>query len=122
MIILSSLGHVWLIDLDGTILKHNGYKIDGADSLLPGAGEFLANLPPGDKIIFLTSRERKYENITREFLDHNGIRYDGIIFNLPYGERILINDMKPSGLKTALCVNIERDDGHFPKVEINENV
>ena len=32
-----------------------------------------------------------------------------IIYELPYGERILINDQKPSGLKTSIAVNTERD-------------
>lgn len=34
---MSSLDHTWILDLDGTILKHNGYKIDGKDSFLDGA-------------------------------------------------------------------------------------
>ena len=53
---LSCLGHTWLIDLDGTIVKHNGYKIDGVDSLLDGAKAFIESIPEGDKILFLTSR------------------------------------------------------------------
>jgi len=28
---------------------------------------------------------------------------------LPFGERILVNDKKPSGLKTAYAINKERD-------------
>ena len=34
---LSKLPHTWILDLDGTIVKHNGYKLDGKDSLLEGA-------------------------------------------------------------------------------------
>ena len=41
---LSTLGHTWILDLDGTIVKHNGYKIDGQDTLLDGALEFLKNI------------------------------------------------------------------------------
>ena len=51
--ILSCLGHTWILDLDGTIVKHNGYKIDGEDSLLSGAKEFINGLPEKDKVIFL---------------------------------------------------------------------
>ena len=43
------------------------------------------------------------------FLHNNEIRYDIIINNAPYGERILVNDMKPSGLITALAFNSSRD-------------
>lgn len=38
-LIVSSLLQTWLIDIDGTIVKHNGYKIDGYDTLLPGGKE-----------------------------------------------------------------------------------
>ena len=37
--ILSTLPKTWILDLDGTILKHNGYRTDGRDTVLPGAGE-----------------------------------------------------------------------------------
>jgi 23S rRNA G2445 N2-methylase RlmL len=47
--------------------------------------------------------------MTERFLAENGIRYDHIICNAPFGERILINDSKPSGLQTAVAVNIDRD-------------
>ena len=53
---LSTLGHTWILDLDGTIVKHNGYKIDGEDSFLPEAKEFLCGIPEKDMIIFVTSR------------------------------------------------------------------
>ena len=35
-LILSTLPKTWVFDLDGTILKHNGYKLDGEDTLLKG--------------------------------------------------------------------------------------
>ena len=37
-----NIGHTWFIDLDGTILKHNGYIIDGQDSYLMELKNFLA--------------------------------------------------------------------------------
>lgn len=116
---LSTLGHTWLLDLDGTIVKHNGYKIDGQDSLLDGAKEFLESIPKGDKIIFLTSRKIEYKEKTEEFLKENSIRYDEILFDLPYGERILLNDKKESGLVTGIAINKTRDSIEFPVVEYN---
>ena len=107
---LSSLGHTWILDLDGTIVKHNGYKLDGHDTFLEGAKEFLISIPDGDMIIFLTSRKLEYKAITEDFLRANNIRYDHIIYEAPYGERILMNDDKPSGLKMGYAVNFSRDD------------
>lgn len=106
---LSTLGHTWILDLDGTIVKHNGYKIDGSDTFLEGAKDFLLNLPDKDMIIFLTSRKEEYRECTELFLKKNGIRYDYILFNAPYGERIVINDDKPGGLRGSLIVCAKRD-------------
>ncbi len=107
---LSTLGHTWIFDLDGTIVKHNGYLIDGHDTLLPGVLEFLHNIPEKDMVIIVTSREEKYRTMTENFLNKNEIRYDHIIFNAPYGERILVNDDKPSGLKMSYAISSKRDE------------
>lgn len=110
-LVLSTLRHTWILDLDGTIVKHNGYKIDGEDSFLPGAKKFLDDIPKEDMIVIITSRKQEYKEQTIGFLNQNGVRFDYIIFNAAYGERILINDMKESGLKMAYAVNLKRD--HF---------
>lgn len=106
---LSNLRHTWIFDIDGTICKHNGYKLDGKDTLLEGALTFLQSIPPEDMIIFLTSRMEGQREFTESFLRENGIRYDHIIFGAPYGERILINDAKPGGLITSYAISTERD-------------
>ena len=65
-----------------------------------------------DKIIITTSRKTKYLKKTILFLKKNNIRYNQIIDNLPYGERILINDIKPKNkLKTSISINLKRDSG-----------
>lgn len=108
-IVLSALGHTWILDLDGTIVKHNGYKTDGTDSFLPGAKEFLNSIPEDDMIIFLTSRTEEYRLLTESFLKKNKVRYDHIIYGAPYGERIIVNDNKPSGLKMSVAITKGRD-------------
>ena len=108
-IILSPLPKTWILDLDGTMVKHNGYKLDGHDTLLPGARDFLANIRAEDMVVILTSRTEEYRALTVDFLREQGIRYDHIIFNAPYGERIIVNDKKSSGLRMAVAVNTERN-------------
>lgn len=115
-LVLSTLAKTWIFDLDGTIVKHNGYKTDGRDSLLPGAREYLERIPPEDKIIFFTSREEKYKEATIRFLSENGIRYDRILFDLPVGERIVVNDRKPSGIEMAVAMNMDRDCFALPDI------
>ncbi|MCI7468255.1 MAG: hypothetical protein MSA84_00425 [Lachnospiraceae bacterium] len=73
-------------------------------------------------IIFLTSRTDEYKERTLEFLKNNGVRYDHIIFNAPYGERVLVNDRKPSGLDMSVGINLDRDDGITFQVEEDKNL
>lgn len=107
---VSSLAKTWILDLDGTIVKHNGYKDNGEDSFLDGAEKFLKEIPEEDMVVFLTSRTEKEKKLTENFLKKHDIRYNTIIYNAPFGERILINDAKPSGLKTALAFTTKRDE------------
>lgn len=106
----TNLQHTWLIDLDGTVLKHNGWK--DQEELLPGVNKFWDSIPETDIIIILSSRNIKYKKKTLKFLNENKLRHDFAIFGLPTGERILINDVKPEkNLKTAIAWNVDRDKG-----------
>ena len=114
---LSTLPKTWIFDLDGTLLKHNGYKIDGHDTLLDGAKEYVDGIPEQDFILILTSRTDEFREMTISFLKDNGIRYDQILFDIPMGERIVVNDRKPSGIDMAFAVNSDRDRPDFPVVK-----
>ncbi len=113
---LSLLPKTWLIDLDGTVIVHNSH-LNGKQRLTKDARKFIKAIPKSDKLIFLTARGYLHAEETERFLAENGIWFTEIIYDLPVGERILINDTKPRGLKTALSVNIERDAG-FSDIKI----
>lgn len=115
---LSSLPHTWILDLDGTLVEHNGYKIYGKDRLLPGVRDFFAQIPDEDYVLILTARKQDYKLLTEKFLDENGLRYDLILYNMPVGERILINDDKPSGLKMGAYINKSRNSDMSIGIEI----
>lgn len=104
-----NLDHTWFIDLDGTVLKHNGY-LTGKEQLLPGVKELWASIPENDFIIITTGRDEIYKESSLKVLKDNGLRFDYAIFGLPLGERIVVNDVKPN-LKTAIAWNVERDKG-----------
>ena len=118
-LVLSPLSKTWILDLDGTLVKHNGYKTETGDELLPGTKDFLKKIPETDMIIIVTGRSSEATEETELFLAENNIRYDRIIYDTPYGERILINDRKPSGLQTAYAVNLNRDEGPCIDFEID---
>ena len=106
---ISLMPKTWILDLDGTLVVHDGPYIMGKDEFLPGAKEFLESIPDRDMIIFLTARSTYEKPHTIRFLKENKVRYDHIIFNAGEGERIMINDIKPDGLITAYAVNTKRD-------------
>ncbi len=119
---LSPLGKTWIFDFDGTLVEHNGYK-SGADHWLPGAKEFLQRIPAEDYVLILTAREESAREATEAFLRREGIRYDDIKFQMPMGERILLNDSKPSGLKMSYAVECKRDEGLLGlSTEIDESL
>ena len=98
---ISPMQKTWILDLDGTLVVHDGPFIMGKDEFLPGAREFLDSIPKRDMIIFLTARSDYEKPHTMRFLKEKNVKYDHIIFNAGEGERIMINDMKPDGLVTA---------------------
>lgn len=118
---LSPLGKTWILDLDGTIVKHNGH-LHGGDVLLPGVKEFFSKISAEDKVILITAREQKYESELIKFLSSHKIVFHQILFDMPKGERILVNDAKPSGLQTAYVVNLKRDEGLNFKYTIDESL
>lgn len=121
-LVLSPLGHTWFLDLDGTLVKHNGHLADGEDSLLPGADALLAQIPADDVVVIVTSRAEAYREATERFLADSQIRYDHIIFGVPFGERIVVNDAKPSGLTTAVALNGTRDEAPRLRVRIDASL
>jgi hypothetical protein len=109
--IFSRLNKTWIFDLDGTLVIHNGYKC-GEDTLLPGIKDFFHNnITDTDYVLITTARHSEFKGIAEKCFLENQIRYNKIIYDMPNGERILMNDIKPSGLKTAYSYNLDRDIG-----------
>ena len=105
-----NLSHTWFIDLDGTVFEHNGY-LSGEDKILSGVKELWDKIPYDDFIIIVTGRSKDYKNLTLTSLNNFNLRFNHIIFDLPLGERILINDIKPNGLECAIAWNVKRNNG-----------
>lgn len=122
MLEFSPLAKTWVLDVDGTLVKHNGYKIDGYDTLLDGVKEFFETLSSDDKVVLLTARKEEYLQDLKDFLAKNNIRYDFLLTDMPMGERILVNDRKPSGLDMAFAINKNRDDVFNVEYKINEEL
>ena len=107
---LSALPKVWIVDLDGVVFRHNAY-LDGDDAILDGAVEFWEQSEPDDVVVVMTGRSESERPRTLGLLAELGLRVDHAMFGRPKGERVVINDTKPSGLPTAFSVNLARDTG-----------
>jgi hypothetical protein len=121
----SKLQKTWFIDLDGTLLMHNMSTVDGVpvnDRLVPGARAFLNSIPKDDIIIITTARSERVRAFTLQQLIRLGVRFNRIIFECGQGERILVNDLKPNGMKTALAYNVPRDGPVDLRVVCDEEV
>lgn len=116
---LSNLNKTWILDLDGTLLLHNGH-LTGNEAILPGVKYFFDHLNEGDYIVLMTARAETYRRQTEAALRHYQIPYHFLIMGVPHGERIVINDIKPSGLWTAYAINVSRNEGlpeHFIRMK-----
>lgn len=119
---LSPLPKTWIFDVDGTIVRHNGHLTQEGDQLLPGVKEFFESIPATDVIVLMTARKPEYQDSLKRFLAKNNIRFDYLLTDMPQGERILVNDRKPSGLQTAYAVNKNRDQALSLSFEVNNSL
>ena len=93
------------VDFDGTTFQH------ATENILPGTKEKFAEWKAkGYTIIITTARPVEAEEITIKALQDNGLEYDGIVFGLPNGDRVVINDIK-EGRERAFAYNVERNGG-----------
>ena len=106
---------LWILDIDGVIFTHNSY-LEGKDKIVPGFIDFYRQIKKEDYMIIISARKKKYIDITKSSLKKNHIRFNNIIFEVPTGERVIINDKKPDGTKTCFVFNINRNN--FPEIKI----
>ena len=99
-----------LIDIDGTIFKHNqnlSKMATDKQELIKGTIEkFLEWRAKQYYIVITTARVEGLRKLTDA-----GLFYDQMIMGLPNGCRVLINDDKPDGTITSVSYCIKRDAG-----------
>jgi len=129
---MEKLNKTFFIDIDGTIFVHRSNE--ELDDMIKRSGEashlnevpisegikFVKSISPEDSIIFTTARLSRHKEHTIKLLYFYRIRFNDILFDLPSGPRILINDSKPVGtcgnryiLSTAYAMNVDRNSGNF---------
>lgn len=105
-----------LLDIDGTLIEHVAPGApdyyERTSKLLPGViKKFQEWDAKGYNIILITGRRESSREFTENQLIKLGLFWDQLIMGVGGGPRILINDIKPTGEKTAFAINIERNKG-----------
>jgi ribonucleotide monophosphatase NagD (HAD superfamily) len=112
-----------IIDIDGVLLKHQGTlskTLINKPEELPGSVDTINKWESqGYNIILLSGRKHSMRKKTIEQLEKIGIVYDQLIMGIGGGIRILINDQKPDGTKTAYAISLPRDNG-ISKINIED--
>lgn len=121
---LSSLPKTWILDVDGTMVMHNSHFDSQDVKPLNGITELLSKISTNDLIVIISARQGEdLIHITNYILSVCPNIRISVIDSAPFGERIIFNDLKPSGLKTAFSVNVERDRGvETPAFIINKSL
>lgn len=102
-------------DIDGCIWMHRHSlpaMLAEAPSLLPGVLEKFCEWRDKDYYIVLTTaRPEGCRRVTEEHLASHGLFWDQLVMGLPVGPRVVINDINPTGMETAIAVNLTRNIG-----------
>src|SRR5687767_2641507 len=101
-----------IVDIDGCVLFH--YQDMSCQHLnkpilLPGVlDNFKQWERNGDFILLTTGRKPSTRKATIKQLNELGLFWNEIVFGLPRGSRIIVNDFKPNSTEpTALAVCLE---------------
>lgn len=103
------------VDLDGVLVLNSAQYTDprwGSTEAIEENVEVLNRLHETGRVhlVVTTARNEGFRELTIAQLDRIGLRYDDIIFGLPHGKRIVVNDYAPSNpYKSCDSINIRRN-------------
>jgi mannose-6-phosphate isomerase-like protein (cupin superfamily) len=112
-------------DIDGTLLKHFGdinTNINNHPVILKNTLNSIHQWEKLNyKIILITGRKESLRKRTEEQLLVVGINYDSLLMGITNGDRVIINDKKPDGVRnTAYAINVVRNKG-LENYNLNSN-
>ena len=113
---IENLPKTIICDIDGCIFQHMGNLCSMQSEkpvLLRGVKEKFDEWDKkAYKIVLLTGRKESMRAITENQLLSHGLFWDVLVMGATRGQRVLINDLKPSiEMPTAIAINLKRDEG-----------
>jgi ribonucleotide monophosphatase NagD (HAD superfamily) len=103
-------------DLDGTIWEQGdpceiakpGYQ---PKMILGSIDKIREWDSKGFKIILTTGRKESLREVTVKQLSYAGVVYDQLVMGIGGGSRVLINDLRANGDKSAFVIQPKRNEG-----------
>jgi hydroxymethylpyrimidine pyrophosphatase-like HAD family hydrolase len=105
-----------ICDIDGCIFVHHGKGPTIQWTTEPEAIESTAKWleqaeMSGHHIVLMTARPEHYRKWLEDYLHLTGIVYHQLVMGVSNGPRVLINDAKPTAVKTAFAYTVPRNEG-----------
>jgi hypothetical protein len=103
------------VDLDGVLVLNSAQYTQPYWGTTEGIDDNIAVLnrlhdTGRVHVVITTARHESHRKVTLRQLERCGVKYDSIIFGLPHGKRIVVNDYAPSNpFKSADSINIRRN-------------
>lgn len=97
--------------MDGVICYWKNDNYNKNEVLIMDNVNFLKNLIKENniKIVLTTARSKKKCKQVLRLLKHQGLNFNKCVYDLGVGQRLVINDKKSTGLKSAFSLNTERN-------------
>lgn len=104
----------YFCDIDGTIIRSKFDSYQNYEPLVSNIEILKKELLRGCKIVFCTSRNKRYLDITRIMLNDLGFEKCELIMEIHHTKRVLINDYAQSNpYPSAVAVNLKRDNDNL---------
>lgn len=100
----------YFCDIDGTLIKTVDFHDDPYEPLEKNVNVLLKEQARGCKMVFVTARNKRYEDYTYQMLENLGFKDFTLIMEVNHSRRVVINDYANSNpYPSAVAINIRRD-------------
>ena len=110
------------VDLDGTLVFNSAQYTTprwGESDGIQANIDVVNHLYDSGKVhvVITTARKESYRDATYAQLDRLGVQFHSVVFDLPHGKRIVVNDYAPSNpFKSAEAINIKRNSSDLKEM------
>ena len=104
----------YFCDIDGTIVKTKDFHDDPYEPIQKNVDALLKEQARGCKLVFVTARNKRYEDYTNKMLTEMGFVNYVLVMETNHSRRVLINDYANSNpFPSAVALNLKRDSDNL---------